>query len=340
MGERSKWRVGFLLCAMLLLLGVVPVQAAAKKNLAKANIKLGTTSYTYNGKKRTPKVTVKYGKKTLKKNRDYTVSYRNNQYTGKATVQIKGKGSYQGTRKLSFTIRAGKMITVKLNSCGGEALQSLERPHGGTYGALPEPVKEGYSFQGWYTAKSGGKQVNSGTRVIGKKNRTLYAHWLKGSNTEIVWKALRRAGYSEQATAGIIGNLMFESGGYPDDIKTNAIEYKSGEGIGMVQWSYVRKTRFRQYLRSHGESWPSHNISLQISYMLYELEHGEWAWIGISQKYGAKYDVTLQEFKQCRDVAFATRAFCAKFERCHYKDAHLKERTAGAKWAYQKYHSQ
>ena len=45
--------------------------------------------------------------------------------------------------------------------------------------------------------------------------------------------------------------------------------------------------------------------------MLYELEHGEWAWIGISQKYGAKYDVTLQEFKQCRDVAFATRAFCA-----------------------------
>lgn len=120
MGERSKWRVGFLLCAMLLLLGVVPVQAAAKKNLAKANIKLETTSYTYNGKKRTPKVTVKYGKKTLKKNRDYTVSYRNNQYTGKATVQIKGKGSYQGTRKLSFTIRAGKMITVKLNSCGGE----------------------------------------------------------------------------------------------------------------------------------------------------------------------------------------------------------------------------
>ena len=95
MGERSKWRVGFLLCAMLLLLGVVPVQAAAKKNLAKANIRLGTTSYTYNGKKRTPKVTVKYGKKTLKKNRDYTVSYRNNQYTGKATVQIKGKGSYQ-----------------------------------------------------------------------------------------------------------------------------------------------------------------------------------------------------------------------------------------------------
>lgn len=81
---------------------------------------------------------------------------------------------------------------------------------------------------------------------------------------------MRRAGYSEQATAGIIGNLMFESGGYPDDIKTNAVEYKSGEGIGMVQWSYVRKTRFRQYLRSHGESWPSHNISLQISYMVYD----------------------------------------------------------------------
>ena len=67
MGERSKWRVGFLLCAMLLLLGVVPVQAAAKKNLAKANIKLGTTSYTYNGKKTDTKGDGKIWKKDFKK---------------------------------------------------------------------------------------------------------------------------------------------------------------------------------------------------------------------------------------------------------------------------------
>ena len=66
-----------------------------KEESCESEYQAGSDSYTYNGKKRTPKVTVKYGKKTLKKNRDYTVSYRNNQYTGKATVQIKGKGSYQ-----------------------------------------------------------------------------------------------------------------------------------------------------------------------------------------------------------------------------------------------------
>ena len=47
--------------------------------------------YAATGKKivATKKASISKRKKTLKKNRDYTVSYRNNQYTGKATVQIK-----------------------------------------------------------------------------------------------------------------------------------------------------------------------------------------------------------------------------------------------------------
>ena len=54
---------------------------------------------------------------------------------------------------------------------------------GKTYGALPTPTWSGYYFLGWYTAKSGGSKVTSGTKVALKKNQTLYAHWVKADLT-------------------------------------------------------------------------------------------------------------------------------------------------------------
>lgn len=65
---------------------------------------LSKTSYTYNGKAKTPKVIVKSADKVLKKNTDYTVSYKNNKEVGKASVIIKGKGNYTGTKTLTFKI--------------------------------------------------------------------------------------------------------------------------------------------------------------------------------------------------------------------------------------------
>lgn len=41
------------------------------------------------------------------------------------------------------------------------------------------PVKEGYEFQGWYTALEGGKQVLASTKVTTPGNHSLYAHWKK-----------------------------------------------------------------------------------------------------------------------------------------------------------------
>ncbi len=66
---------------------------------------LKKTSYVYTGKAKKPGVTVYYGTAKLKKGRDYTVSYTKNINAGKATVTIKGKGSYTGTVKKKFTIK-------------------------------------------------------------------------------------------------------------------------------------------------------------------------------------------------------------------------------------------
>lgn len=75
------------------------------KILHSSNVKLSRTKYTYDGHSKKPKVTVKYSGKMLKKNRDYTVSYRNNKKRGTAKVIVRGKGKYKGTVTKTFKIR-------------------------------------------------------------------------------------------------------------------------------------------------------------------------------------------------------------------------------------------
>ncbi|MCC8073288.1 MAG: glycoside hydrolase family 43 protein [Clostridiales bacterium] len=71
-------------------------------------IKLSSTSYTYDGEKHKPSVTVKDSKgNKLTLNEDYTVSYSNSRSksVGTYTVKIKFKGNYSGTKTLTYTIK-------------------------------------------------------------------------------------------------------------------------------------------------------------------------------------------------------------------------------------------
>lgn len=45
------------------------------------------------------------------------------------------------------------------------------------YGALPEPTRKGYTFQGWYTSAKKGTKIKSSTRVKFTQDHTLYARW-------------------------------------------------------------------------------------------------------------------------------------------------------------------
>ncbi len=70
--------------------------------------KITVSDKTYTGKSLKPSPTVTLGGKKLKKNTDYTVSYKDNKKIGTATVTIKGKGKYTGTRKVTFKIKPKK----------------------------------------------------------------------------------------------------------------------------------------------------------------------------------------------------------------------------------------
>ncbi|MBQ4422948.1 MAG: InlB B-repeat-containing protein [Clostridia bacterium] len=77
----------------------------------------------------------------------------------------------------TFKVTA-KTVTVTFNANGGSvSTDSKTVTVGSTYGDLPTPTRTGYSFDGWYTAASGGSKVTSSTTVTATSNHTLYAHW-------------------------------------------------------------------------------------------------------------------------------------------------------------------
>ena len=86
-------------------------------------ITLSTATYTYNGKVKTPSVTVKDSKgNALKKNTDYTVKYASGRKSaGKYTVTVTFKGKYEGTKKLTFTVKPKAPSIKKLTSTKGKA---------------------------------------------------------------------------------------------------------------------------------------------------------------------------------------------------------------------------
>lgn len=67
-------------------------------------------------------------------------------------------------------------VKIAFNANGGSCSTSTKTVStGSAIGTLPYPIRDGYIFDGWYTASSGGTMINSDTTVSG--NTTYYAHW-------------------------------------------------------------------------------------------------------------------------------------------------------------------
>ena len=104
-----------------------------------------------------------------------------------ATLATKneGDGLYTG----SFVVTNGGVYTVTATDPSGNKGSAhitvyklingtnalLKIAYSGVFAAMPAPVKSGYAFNGWYTAKSGGTKVESGNAVGGAYE--LYAQW-------------------------------------------------------------------------------------------------------------------------------------------------------------------
>lgn len=93
----------------------VTVKVTDKMNITGCTMEIAAKSYTYDGKKKEPAVTVKNGNATLRKGTDYTVSYKNNLNAGTAATVVKGTGKYTGTLEKTFKINKAK-TTIKASN--------------------------------------------------------------------------------------------------------------------------------------------------------------------------------------------------------------------------------
>ncbi len=110
-------------------------QSPDKADISEAAVTLDKTSYVYDGKAKTPSVTVTLSGETLVPDKDYTVSYSNNINIGTATVTVTGKGDYTGSKKVDFTIvKAGENPG---GNPGGNPGENPGRNPGGNPGGNP-----------------------------------------------------------------------------------------------------------------------------------------------------------------------------------------------------------
>lgn len=155
-------------------------------------------------------------------------------------------------------------------------------------------------------------KVANGTKKITNKLRRYIGRGSYGSDTAQykVWNALRNAGYNEISTAAAMGNIEHESHFDPA-----LIEKGSGVGFGLVQWSYGRRTAFENYANSKGVS-PS-DLSIQIEYLLKELEPNSGIWTKASSKYKLG-SFSRDDWANGTNLDTATKAFMCCFERPSY----------------------
>ncbi len=106
------------------------------QDISEASITLERASYTYDGKPKTPAVTVKLGGKTLAPNTDYTVSYSDNINVGTAKATVTGKGSYTGSKSAAFAI-----VEAPGTGQPAPAITCKKTLYKVTYGAKPFKVK-------------------------------------------------------------------------------------------------------------------------------------------------------------------------------------------------------
>ncbi len=130
----------------------------------------------------------------------------------------------------------------------------------------------------------------------------------KEKNAWAVWQFLKSKGYSEQAAAGILGNMEQESGIMPD-----IDEGGGGPGYGLVQWtSPIAGESGRAYVQrllgQAGISGDYRNITTQLKLLDWHMHNGQYI-------PSAAYPYSVAQFKALTDIGTATMAFEANFER-------------------------
>lgn len=115
--------------------------------------------------------------------------------SGKNLLKVTGK--IVGITADEFNKYLKGVFTVSFNANEGVVNESSKAVvYGSTYGSLPIPTRDYYTFDGWYTAKTGGNKITESSVFNSAENITLYAHWTKNPTSDWVLESALPEGAS------------------------------------------------------------------------------------------------------------------------------------------------
>ena len=136
------------------------------------------SAFVYNGTARTPGVTVRDGNTVLIEGIDYVQTWKDNIHAGSASVIVKGKGNYTGTKSLPFTIQKAVLTEAQLSSPvleynGEEQTVTVSGVRAGSvilsiYPSYLEKLKDGRHL---LTAKFTDGEVHTEFTVLGSSSK-------------------------------------------------------------------------------------------------------------------------------------------------------------------------
>ena len=177
-----------------------------------------------------------------------------------------------------------------------------------TYEEIELPVS---TFGNWESGDGSGG-VNGMTN-FGVGNVAMQAE-LK----DTIWNHFRGLGFSEAATAAIMGNIEQESSFNPTAVNSSG-------ATGLAQWLGTRRDGLMDYARKEGRSW--RDPAVQIGFMTWEL---------MSDNYERR-NLNTEAFMQLQDVNQAAEIFAIKFERPGAHEINLPARKSYSAQYYQQY---
>ena len=108
--------------------------------------------------------------------------------------------------------KAVEECTVSFDANGGSCATASKKVAKATaVGTLPTPTREGYTFDGWYTARDGGIKLTSSFVI--SASCTVYAHWTKDS---ALVNLLGADGSSWNTSSVYLGDNYTLPAGYPE----------------------------------------------------------------------------------------------------------------------------
>ncbi|MCI1649850.1 leucine-rich repeat domain-containing protein [Bifidobacterium tibiigranuli] len=244
----------------------------------------------------------------------------------KASMKYSVGAKYAGDAKhsasalglpISFTTKAAPkptpVYTVSFDANGGKfangsASQQVSARQGAKYALAAAPSRSGYTFAGWFTAKTGGSKV-TGT-LTATSSRTLYAQWVAakpapkpslGTPVAVYRVYNTNSGLHHYTTSLAEKNALVKLGWKSEGASFNAAKQGSASGLKPVYREYnphngnhnwtLNPTEHKQLVKlgwkDEGVAWYANPSGPVTVYRLYNPHSGEHVYTTSAKEYAA-----------------------------------------------------